>query len=319
MDGDKGLGSAIPLARQSSFERFIENLEKQQKNLSLSACIKIQDLWRALRSYKSTRANVLKLLNEDVFTVQSFLTQCSQSLSFASCQEIVMNGNFIRCIQSFLTRYNLSSSTKNSLRDAKLIASAILIKYFPRDILQDDGMETETLSTDSEVVNCVNSSKLVVFTLHRTLKSIINIQNSPMRYSVGKYTASQSGYIAAFANFTKHLDVWKQYDKARIAQQLEFSFIQSYSLYLSTKQIPDEVSGDSYDFAKSPGKKEMTDSPSKLRTSAVQQIEKIKAAYKAIVGNAKAEARFEELAAMVEASISNLQTSEESTQTPEKG
>jgi hypothetical protein len=303
----------IPLARQSSFERFIHNLEVQQKELSVGSAQKIQHFWRMIIELRQQQKVIQRLQNDDILAVSAMLSTVNTTKSFHECQELVMDGNFIQALQATIQRLYPKSSKPP--RDARLAASAILIHHYPMDILQDSetppssptnssqsGQTPKAL--DEEVINCITAAKLTVITLKRLLGTIAMANKPPMNATVAAYRRAHRAYHASFLYFMKSLDLWKKYDKSRIAQQLELSFVQSYSLWISARQLlTSAASGSSADLLLEEEDEGSPKSPSKLQRNAENQLQKIKSAYRSIVGINAAEARFEELSAMVEASL----------------
>jgi hypothetical protein len=214
----------------------------------------IQRFWRSYNENKRCIQNITDISRarckeeNAVSLILKYLTLTGDCHSYDKCQEYVMNQGLTRSLKEVILK--VFPSEMNPTSDLRNFVSAILISNFPEDVLltviDDSSNPVENKNSlrnksfDEEITNCATSAKMLIWTFNRFLKFILNFRNYSLSKCAIFFNQYRSRLYFSYSYYLKCLDTWKKYDKVKMISQLEYSYVQCYSLLLSAKLLSEE-------------------------------------------------------------------------------
>lgn len=202
--------------------RLINNQQIAARNVIVNWLKKtssVRSVYHQLKQHES--------LCHDVLHAISNLSKIS---TLVEAQSIISDPTFAESLSVFLNILPRDPSLKAKNKQAKnfrIISSAILIKYFPTDVLQEE----EGISDKSqEAQECIDSSNRFVFALIRMLST------TKKETSIATFRLILIGYRFCCREYLSKLDAWKLLDVDRTKKSFESAYMETLSVYLSVQK-----------------------------------------------------------------------------------
>lgn len=195
-----------------------------QDSSAETAAYKIQEWFKFI---KTTRQLRKKLKSFDFLNLTKVMDAC-KTCSFEQAQTLVLSELFLKAFSTFLSSIPLDPllkvARKASSRNPRMLASSLLIRYFPGSTIPLE----ESGSILGVVATLTHASSVYIHSLKSLLKFLVLPIESKLRLFenlVLSYQRSSRHFLEAFQE-------WKERDAQRIVQLLQIDYIQCQTMIL---------------------------------------------------------------------------------------